>query len=84
MAVGWMRGMREELRQGEVRERGGGGDEGIGGGAVASAYTGFYVDHGEPDEAVAVAKRESGGVWKLGELGEGCEYLALMVGSEKS
>ncbi|KAK8162458.1 hypothetical protein BKA80DRAFT_309996 [Phyllosticta citrichinensis] len=68
MAVGWMRGMREEIRQGEARER---GDEEFGRGAVASAYTRFYVDHGEPDEAVAIAKREGGDVWKLGELGEG-------------
>ncbi|KAK8249007.1 hypothetical protein IWZ00DRAFT_489958 [Phyllosticta capitalensis] len=52
-----------------------------GAGAVLSAFTNFFVDHAEPNMARAIAMSEFGGVWPLGELDEGCEFLVLCCGS---
>ena len=46
-------------------------------GAVSTADTGFFVDHGEPDRALASVR--AGGVdWPFGELPEGHEYLVIL------
>ncbi|MCJ1476724.1 hypothetical protein MMC13_005392 [Lambiella insularis] len=52
------------------------GDE-VTDGAVASADTGFWVDHGEPLE-VLEAVRARGVGWPFGELMEGHEFVVLV------
>ena len=54
----------------------GGGEE-----KVCLADTKFWVDHGEP--MAALARLRKGGVeWPLGELPDGCEFLAIVSATE--
>ena len=46
-------------------------------GAVSTADTDFFVDHGEPDRALA-SVRARGVDWPFGELPEGHEYLVVL------
>jgi len=48
------------------------GEDGI----VRCADTKFWVDHAEPNAAIEVIEKE--GVWPLGELPDGHEYLAWL------
>ncbi|KDR74084.1 hypothetical protein GALMADRAFT_250837 [Galerina marginata CBS 339.88] len=50
-------------------------DEDIGSGIVSSVDTQFYVDHGEPLEALKEFK--SKGPWRLGDLQDGHEFLVM-------
>ncbi|KAJ4305558.1 hypothetical protein N0V90_001089 [Kalmusia sp. IMI 367209] len=43
-------------------------------GSVCCAFTNFFVDHGEVNEAMANVRKRL--AWPFGELPEGCEYLA--------
>ena len=45
--------------------------------AMACADTGFWVDHGEPNQALRLIE-EKGVRWPLGDLPEGCEFLGLV------
>ncbi|KAF8548633.1 hypothetical protein OG21DRAFT_1479135 [Imleria badia] len=45
-------------------------------GAISSVFTGFYVDHDEPLEALSVYKAR--GQWVLGELLDGHEFLTIL------
>jgi len=49
--------------------------EGCDSGAVSSVFTGFYVDHAEPLEALEQYKAI--GQWCLGDLLDGHEFLAI-------
>jgi hypothetical protein len=52
-------------------------DDTVNGSCVSSAYTGFYVDHTEPLEALEQVRQE-GHMWPFGELPEGNEFLVLL------
>lgn len=51
--------------------------EGTGCGIISNANTGFWVDHREPRDASAEARRD--GKWHLGELGESHEFVVMLV-----
>ncbi|KAJ7098228.1 hypothetical protein C8R44DRAFT_947757 [Mycena epipterygia] len=46
--------------------------------AVSVVFTKFFVDHGEPLEAMEQFQKEYGDIWPLGELPEGHEFLILV------
>ena len=50
-------------------------------GAVSCVFTNFYVDHGEPLEALAVYKGT--GRWVLGELLDGHEFLIILFACKR-
>lgn len=45
-------------------------------GMISGVNTGFFVDHGEPLEALRYTQRELN--WPLGELPDGSEFLLLL------
>lgn len=45
-------------------------------GSISSIYTGFFVDHTEPDEVLHNVRQST--VWPFGELAEGCEFLLIV------
>jgi predicted GNAT family acetyltransferase len=58
--------LRGELFEGEVAD-----------GTVSCADTDFWVDHGEPLEALKIV-REKGITWPFGELPDGHEFLVVV------
>ena len=51
--------------------------DGVVDGSVSTAFTNFYVDHGEPLEALAKV-REANIAWPFGDLPDGHEFLVLV------
>jgi hypothetical protein len=49
---------------------------------VCYAFTDFWIDHKEPSDVLASAVKNGRG-WPLGQLPDGCEYLALVDGGER-
>jgi hypothetical protein len=49
---------------------------------VCYAFTDFWVDHKEPRDVLARVMKKGRG-WPLGQLPDGCEYLALVDGGER-
>ncbi|KAI0808226.1 hypothetical protein C8Q74DRAFT_1434810 [Fomes fomentarius] len=54
------------------------GDSSAGRGVVSTLDTAFYVDHGEPLEALRRWKEEHSVEWPLGELPEGHEFFVVV------
>lgn len=51
-------------------------------GSVCSAFTDFFIDHTEPQEALQMVEAH-GNKWPFGKLGDGCEYLLIVAGAER-
>ncbi|CZR69351.1 uncharacterized protein PAC_19251 [Phialocephala subalpina] len=64
----------EENRSGERCANGDGKTEA---GIVSCADTGFWVDHGEPEEALRLLEGK-GVKWPFGNLPDGCEFLVIV------
>lgn len=73
--------VRDARLNGSLFEKAGNAEEGYGSegnGSVCCAFTDFWVDHGEPMAVLEEVKKSRR--WPLGELPEGCEYLAIGLG----